>query len=79
MTGIMAVLKIQEWIYLGVKCFYSPFQGKINVASLGPRALQKRIKSSGFSRTVDVQVSRASDLVFLHHYFNSKKLINIVV
>ena len=56
----MAVLKILGWIYLGVNYFYSPFQGKINVASLGPRALQKRVKSSGFSRTVDVQVSGAS-------------------
>jgi hypothetical protein len=79
MTGIMAVLKILGWIYLGVNYFYSPFQGKINVASLGPWALQKRVKSSGFSR---LQVSQEQlmykwvEQVFLHHHFNSKKFIN---
>ncbi len=33
------------------------FQSKINVASLGVRAIQKCLLSSGFSKTVDIQVS----------------------
>ena len=36
---------------------YLFFQSKINVASLGVRAIQKRLLSSGFSKTVDIQVS----------------------
>lgn len=33
------------------------FQSKVNIASLGVRQVQKRIKSSGFTKTVDIQVS----------------------
>ena len=33
------------------------FQSKVNIASLGVRQIQKRIKSSGFTKTVDIQVS----------------------
>ena len=39
---------------------YNPiisFQSKVNIASLGVRQIQKRITSSGFTKTVDIQVS----------------------
>lgn len=38
---------------------YNPiisFQSKVNIASLGVRQIQKRITSSGFTKTVDIQV-----------------------
>ncbi|CAB4036915.1 Hypothetical predicted protein, partial [Paramuricea clavata] len=35
---------------------YNPLKSKVNIASLGARQIQKRVKSSGFSRTVDVQM-----------------------
>lgn len=35
---------------------YNPLKSKVNIASLGVRQIQKRIASSGFSKTVDIQV-----------------------
>ncbi|PFX30977.1 hypothetical protein AWC38_SpisGene4212 [Stylophora pistillata] len=35
---------------------YNPLKSKVNIASLGVRQIQKHIASSGFSKTVDIQV-----------------------